>query len=431
MASIKHNHANDPISYGVLIYGIAISLLIIEMALQVTPSILTNTFSHTFGFSSIQISFISAFFFLSYTAMQIPVGFCINRYGLRKSLLFALTTTFIGATLFLLAPYYYVLLVSRLLMGVGGSFAFVCSLSAASKITSTKRFGILAGLTQLFAAMGAIAGQSGLSLILNTLGWHTFFAVTICLLGILIFLILRHTEIKEISQESSQTGNLKSLFQLLQNARVIGIGLYALLSWASILLFAGLWGVQFLHATYNLPTGEAALVTSTMWLAVACFAPLIGSVLPRSNDNKLLLFTCMSLLGALATFAITSNFNYSLPIVIALVVLIGAAGSTQSLSFAYLKEILSEQERAIGFGLNNMFIVISGFIFQAASGFIIDYSGGVVSSHAMVNVMCLMPGCFLIASITTALLFIFEKLKTKNLVNSTNFHRGCEYARSN
>src|SRR5205807_10493767 len=58
-------------------------------------------------------------FFFGFSAMQIPCGFFLDRYGPRRTICGMLLVAVVGATVFTLAPNWLALLGGRTLMGAG------------------------------------------------------------------------------------------------------------------------------------------------------------------------------------------------------------------------------------------------------------------------------------------------------------------------
>src|SRR6188768_1832645 len=72
-------------------------------------------------------------FFFGFSAMQIPCGFFLDRFGPRRTICGMLLVAVVGATLFTLAPSWLVLLGGRALMGAGFGVMLIGSMVVISR----------------------------------------------------------------------------------------------------------------------------------------------------------------------------------------------------------------------------------------------------------------------------------------------------------
>ena len=140
--------------------------------LAVAPSIMTHDLLTGFGLNAGQLGSLMALFFLASTFFQIPAGILLDRFGARKLLTLSVLVSGLGTLFFAVATHAWELGVARLLMGVGSPFAFLGALFLASRWFSHRYFALIAGFVQLGAAVGSIAGEGPLALLVNHLGWR-------------------------------------------------------------------------------------------------------------------------------------------------------------------------------------------------------------------------------------------------------------------
>ena len=368
----KAHHARNhtPIKKAILIYLIAALFLIFEMAVQVSPSVMTTDLMRDLHLGAFTLGLMSGFYFYTYTAMQLPSGLLFDRYKPRVIITLSILVCALGCVIFGLATNYYLGCVARLLTGFGSAFAFVSVLVVASDLFKSKYFALLAGITQMLAAFGAMLGQMPVSIMVEHLGWrHTMFVLSFIgfALALLVWQLMNYEKLPEQNQcHFSARPNVKhSLRSLFKNPQTWFIALYACLLWAPMSGFASLWGVSFLIKADHLSPTSAAFYCSLMWLGLALASPLLGLLANVMSKKSLLILS--ALVGALSFgFILTTPLpGFVLGL---LLFLAGAACSGQALSFAVVQDNNDRSMKATAIAFNNMAVVISGAIVQPLIG---------------------------------------------------------------
>ncbi len=331
--------------------------------------------------SAFSLGLMSSVYFYTYTAMQIPSGLLFDRFKPKNIIASAIVICSLGAMLFGTAHSFYFACLFRLLMGLGSAFAFVSVLVVASDLFHQKYFALIAGITQMLAALGAMSGQLPVSMLVDHLGWRlTMISLGIfgLILAVIVWFLLNYEKviIKMCPQHKSEhkswlssiKHDLKIILRNKQNWFVAG---YACLLWAPMSGFASLWGVPFLIHTHHLSATQAAFASSMMWLGLAIGSPLLG-FFSNALKNKIIPLWLSALIGAVAFFFVIET-QASLFIITACLFLSGAACSGQALSFAVVTQnnIPSVKSTAIAF--NNMAVVISGALFQPLLGWLMPH----------------------------------------------------------
>ena len=98
--------------------------------IQTSITVMIHQLEKTFSINMVDIGFLSASFFYSYTILQIPCGLIIDKIGARKILLIAVIGLFFSCLMFALSQTFLIAIISRLLMGVFSATDFrLCLLS--------------------------------------------------------------------------------------------------------------------------------------------------------------------------------------------------------------------------------------------------------------------------------------------------------------
>ena len=358
----------------VVIYVIASLFLFYEMAIQVSPSVMTLQLMRDFHITAGTLGIMASVYFYSYTLMQIPAGLLFDRFGPRTLITFASAICALGALFFSLTESVFWAAIGRLCMGLGSSFAFIGVLVVAARWFEGKYFAFLVGVAQLLAALGAICGEVPLSKAVNIYGWREVMYF-LFILGLIItfisFLVLRdhpnHENYEILPKEHSL---FKHLTQILVKGQTWAIAVYAFAMWGPVVLFASLWGVPYLMVKFEVSNVLAAFATMMMWLGVGLASPVFGFFSHYIGRRKPLLWIG-SLIGLIASLFI---IYLSMPfwLVFILLFLCGIASAGQILSFALVRDNNSRSVVATGIGFNNMAVVIGGAILQPIVGIILS-----------------------------------------------------------
>ncbi len=367
----------------ILLYSIVSFFLFFEMAIQVSPSVMATQLMHDLNIGAFGLGFMSGVYFYTYTAMQIPSGVLFDKYNPRIIITLAILICTLGTLLFSFANSAFLGSIARLLMGAGSAFAFVAVLVVTADLFKAKYFAMMTGITQMLAALGAMAGQMPISLLLHSVGWrHTLWILVLIglILTVVVWKLLKYEKKSQTENPLHTKIDIKtSLKKIISDRQTWYIALYACFLWAPMSSFASLWGVPFLVSADHLGQTTAAFLCSFMWLGLALASPLLG-MFSTAINNRVFPLYITALIGAIS-FGLILEYHLSFVLLGMLLFLAGAACSGQALSFTLVKENNSNSVKATAIAFNNMAVVISGAVFQPVIGKLIE------SGHAGLAVM--------------------------------------------
>jgi MFS family permease len=132
---------------------------------------------HDLRLSHEQIGILGSAFFWSYVVLQIPVGWLAERYGAHRILaaglaVWAIATIFIG-----LSSSLAMLLILRLLLGLGESAAFPGTSKILAAAVPIERLGRANGICAFAYTVGPAVGIMGGGLLIDHVGWRGMFVV--------------------------------------------------------------------------------------------------------------------------------------------------------------------------------------------------------------------------------------------------------------
>ncbi|WP_342219875.1 MFS transporter [Rickettsiella endosymbiont of Miltochrista miniata] len=382
-----------------------------EFILQVSPAVMTNQLINDLGLNAITLGTMAAFYYYSYTPMQLPAGFLFDRFGPRRLLTVAVLTCAVGAFLFGATTNIATASAGRFMMGMGSAFSFIGTLVLISRWFPSRYFAFLTGLVELMSCVGAIVGETPLTIAVGHWGWRQtiiILGVIGVILALLIWLVVRDSP-EVVSkghkfQPTSKKSILQSFHQVAANSQTWFIALYSFMVWAPITAFAALWGVPFLVVAYGISTKAASTACTMIWLAIGIGCPLLGWWSDKVNLRGMPLKFAASL-GIIGLIPVIYVPHLPLFWLYICLFLFGLAASGQSLAFGVVKDNNHSSVAGTAMGINNMATVAGGALFQPVIGIFLhlNWNGSYHNGAPFYSVedyrkaFIVLPFCYLIA----------------------------------
>lgn len=351
---------------GGLIWSLAIFYYFFEFFLRVFLGTIASDLMSSLKITPEQFSLIGSAYYITYSALQMPVGIMVDRFGARRLLTIACGVCTVGVFWLASAQSFLPALFSRFLIGFGSAFAFVSLLVIALNWFPQKHFGFLSGVAQFLGAVGPMVAGAPLVYILSLVNNNWRF-ITICLgffglvLTLLIGFFLRNKPKREEKKLVYLQPNIPiytQLGQLLKINQIWWIILYAGCIYVSMPLLGAFWGTSYLKAR-GYPLMNAAFIISMIWLGMAISCPLFGKISDTIHRRKpaLIIVAIIGLIfSSLILFSPIKNY-YA---VLFMFLFFGFAAGGQSLSFAVISEYVPLDLKGTAMGINNTMIMLFG-----------------------------------------------------------------------
>lgn len=398
----------------ILVCTLATLFYLYEFSLQVSLGVMTHELMFDMGLNAASLGMISAAYYYAYTPMQIPGGVLHDKYGPRRVLTGATLICALGALCFAMSHNILQASLGRFLMGIGSAFSFSGALMLIARWFPPQYFAVLSGIVQLMSSIGAIAGQVPLAISIHHWGWrHSMWGLTIigAILAAAIWFVVHdfpasHQQQADVIHHPQQKP--KGLRQILRSKETRWIAGYSFLIWAPVTTFAGLWGVPFLVAAYQLSTASASIACAFIWLGIGIGSPLSGW-LSETLQNRTIVLTGCSLLGLVSALLVI-YVNLPLAALYVFLFLLGIAGGGQSLAFCVVKDISHPNSIGTSIGINNMATVAGGALLQPFIGWLLwmSWRGAMNGSTPLYGIteyhlgLAIIPACYLLASLVSA-----------------------------
>lgn len=364
------------------IWGLGAVLYIIGFFQRVAPGVMTTELMDEFSISAAALGNLSAFYFYSYVAMQIPTGLLADSWGPRRLLAAGALVAGIGSLSFALADGMFWACAGRLLIGGSVAVAFVAMMKLSSHWMAPRHFALASGLALFLGILGAVFAGTPLRMLVASFGWRPVMLIAsvfpFVVAGLIWFIVrddpeekgyLSHAPaVEEPVMKTAVMGGLRQVFGY-RNVWLLFITPGALVG--SVLTFAGLWGVPFLTTHYGMTAPNAAAVCSAMLIFWAVGGPVSGWFSDRIGRRKpLYVIGCLVLTAGWAVIVFVPGLPLFL--LIAVLSIIGFSAGGIIIGFAFVKESVPSSLAGTAAGVCNMGTMLGPMVLQPAVGWILD-----------------------------------------------------------
>ncbi|MBS0335788.1 MAG: MFS transporter [Proteobacteria bacterium] len=371
-----------PIRVALAVWGLGAGLYLIGFFQRVAPAVITHELMAEFALSAMALGNLSALYFYTYVAIQIPTGVLVDHWGPRRVLAAGGLLAAAGTLVFSQAGGYALVGAGRLFVGAGVGVAFVAMLKLATHWIQPSRFALVSGLALACGSIGGVSAGVPLRMAVDAFGWRWVMlaaAVVTAVLAVVTWLFVRDdprergylsfsTADPGARPRHSMLGGIREVFRY-RNVWLNFIGCGAITG--PMLAFGGLWGVPFLVSQYGMSTGQAAFVTSVMLVAWAVGSPIAGALSDRLHRRKLPILAGGSIAVLLwAVLIYLPGLPYWL--LVALMIGLGLASGVVVIGFAFCKESAPAALAGTASGVANMGNMLGGMAMQPLIGWLLD-----------------------------------------------------------
>src|SRR6266480_688731 len=105
---------------------------------RVSPQSVSLSFMQDFGTDAAGVAMLASSYFWGYTLMQIPAGLLVDRYGVKRVVLFSMAASSFGSAAFALAPNLLDVFAARLIVACGDALVFTAMLKLVAQTFSDR-----------------------------------------------------------------------------------------------------------------------------------------------------------------------------------------------------------------------------------------------------------------------------------------------------
>lgn len=369
--------------YRWVVFGTVIFAYFLIVSQRTAPGLITDQLMKDFQVSASTIGLMSSIQFLAYAGLQIPIGLLSDRYGPNRFLIIGTILTGIGSLFYSLAPNEFVLIFSRLLVGMGDSTIFVNLVLILSQWFKAGEFVKLMGMVAMFAGLGSLTATVPYSMWISFAGWRTpFLSIGIILLltSYLLYTVLVAKPKKMLKDGSDGKKRPKpereSVWKILRRIATTRQ------AWATFLChfgvvgtyigFIGSWAVPYGIHVFGLSRSEASALVMYGLFGAMIGGPLIGWLTSRLGAIKKV-YTLIHIIVVFSWIGLfLSGVKPPFMIVVALLFIIGFGNGASSLTFSVVRGSFPMKEVGTVTGFANMGGFLSAVLLPIVFGNVLD-----------------------------------------------------------
>ena len=379
-----HSTTYPPLRLSWMIWGLGAIFYVIGFYQRVAPGVMTVELMSDFGLTAVALGNLSAFYFYSYVAMQIPTGVLADHWGPRRLLTLGAAVAGVGTFAFALAPDVWWANFGRLLIGGSVAVAFVGMLKLAAHWLPPRQYALASGMALFCGVMGAVFAGVPLRLLVDAFGWRPVMmvsAIVTCTVAVGIWWLVRddpkdkgyatyaftHAD-DDTRIPHSVLAGIREVFRY-RNTWLLYLIPGAVVG--SVLTFAGLWGVPYLTTHYGMEKTMAAAACSALLIAWAVGGPTFGWLSDHLGHRKpLYALGCLVQLAGWGAILLLP----ALPIwlLVLLLILVGFFSGNMIIGFAFAKESAPAQLAGTAAGVVNMGVMMGPMLLQPGVGWMLD-----------------------------------------------------------
>ena len=353
----------------VFAFGYFLSCLLRAITATLSPVLTLE-----FDLMAADLGLLAGGYFLGFAAMQIPLGYLLDKFGPKKIVSSFLLIAFIGTVSFAFAQNFSGLLISRILIGVGVSACLMAPLTGYRIWFAENQQQRANSWMLMIASLGFLSSTLPVQLLLPSLGWRWLFGGIAGLILISIFLMLAFIPKWDHQKDESLENPVRqgSLSDVWKNKFFISVIPMGLFNYGGLMAIQTLWAGPWMIRVAGYTPLESA--TGLFWINITMLVSffLWGYFLPRITN-----------LGFSALKILKLGLPVSFLVMLTIIILGSKAGAFYITLFILSSIFLSVTQPAVGLSFQshlagkaltsfNLLIFLGTFIMQWVMGLVID-----------------------------------------------------------
>ena len=268
-----------------------------------------------FSINNEQLGRLGGIFFLSFALVQIPVGILLDRFNPLKVILVMLLFILLGTLLLFIAKSYKMLILARILQGIGCGVCLMGPLVIIARCFSKNKFSQYSGYVMGLGGLGALFATKPFYLITLKFGWRFGFLITACfilLLTLYILYFLIKSKNKFYENQNKPKLDFSCYLTIFSNRNFLLMLPMSIFGYASFAFLLTLWGNRYLLEIQRLKgeqISEILMLMALFWTIGSIFYGYLEKKFKKKNIVIISTCTMILLLFVLGCFTNLSLIN--------------------------------------------------------------------------------------------------------------------------
>lgn len=265
------------------VFAIFAAGYLLSSLLRGVTAALAPSFIHEFHTDPAQLGLLAGAYFASFAVLQLPMGVWLDRYGVRRVLMVSLGIAAASCVMFAAAQSFQMLVLARVISGIGVSACLIAPLTAARLWTSPSVQQRMNAWMLMSGAMGLVMGTLPSEQLADAWGWRLLFMVVGALFLVVAVSVAWFSPSQH--QKPSQVGLLNGYGSILRNPYTLSIGPMGFFNYSILVAVQTLWVGPWLTSLGGMASKEAA--TKLMYIngIMLLVFLLMGYLSPKINKS--------------------------------------------------------------------------------------------------------------------------------------------------
>ena len=384
--------------------GYFISTLLRAITATISPELVSE-----FNLTSGELGLLGGGYFLGFASVQIPLGYLLDSKGPRKIVSYFLSLSIIGLILFATAQNLKMLLISRILIGIGVGACLMGPLTAYRIWFQDETQQRTNSWMLMVGAIGMLSSSLPVQYFLPLVGWRIIFLFLALLTFVcisLIIIFIQKWQSKSIGNKNLNESKLSTVWKNPLFKSLVPMGFF---SYGGLFAIQTLWAGPWMIRVSGYTPEESAKGLFIIYLCMLISFLVWGYFVPKFSKN---------VNDAVKLLKIGAPLNL---FVLVLIIYLGPkAGSIHWALFIVSSIFLSLTQPAVGMAFTlsnagkaltsfNLLIFIGAFFIQWIIGLIID--AGIIFNLSEIDSFKLAMTFVLITSLLSYIFFLRKNLK--------------------
>jgi len=249
---------------------------------RVVNAVLAPGLASELGIGPSELGLLTAAYFITFAAFQLPLGVLLDRFGPRKIESFLLIFAAAGAFIFSKAASVTGLVIGRALIGFGVSACLMAAFKAFVLWFRREQLPLINGFQMAAGGFGALAATAPVEAALGVTDWRgIFFILAILTLAVAaaVFFIVPEKKIEQTGDSIKE--QLQGIIQVFSSLTFWRIAPLTVMSQASFLAIQGLWSGPWLRDVAGFEREMIARILFMIAAAMVTGFILMGAVAER------------------------------------------------------------------------------------------------------------------------------------------------------
>ena len=326
---------------------LVMSFYLFQYLLRVMPISMRDSWQAEFNMTATDLGLIGASLLYTYSFMQIPIGYSLDRFGIWWVTFISLTLCVLGTFVSAQADSIELLIVSRLLIGMGSACPYICTMKIIYNQFPKSRQNLYTGLTFSLAMVGVVLFNFILQSIVDAYNWKMacYFLFSI---GSVIMILFYY--FKDLTSSCSNYRSKYSASKIIEIIKTKEVWAYIVITiclYIPLPVFVDIWSGAILAQKYQMISS----VTSSISI-FGYIGSIIGGVLLTTIANEKNTMT-ISLIAATSFILSSVYFELSIYYLYAIFFMIGFCTGSVVISFRSIAKYVDPNSLGLAFGVTN------------------------------------------------------------------------------